>query len=786
MILLLSSALAWQSECFTGQPDPDHAGHPQTCDDGYDKARNRYVWDGGIYSAVRFPEHAIIFDLSADKSGVPTGVFEDFTVDTFIKPTELGVDDFTSIRPRRQGIEEKYTRTLRASEMAQLPDMSYSLWDWAMGNEVCPLGELDVQTCHTFEKHMGGLNSSHFVPQSQGFYAWYHQLALERADQCLQAHDAMEGLYEDRPDLEDYVLACEKSAMVIEAVGQHYLQDSWSSGHMWERWGSPELAVWFDAADGDTGKALGRAMLVALFSGSWHGVKGVLEDPKSKVQNGFLGFVTPDTWDDPMCAPATEDSAVRYIGVDGAPHDMVGDLFFALTGGDPYDTQNFDLLSCASSGIREVYEATGQAHEPIGALAPGVDQADPTSERCFGQRATNQSLALGAEVHYGEAPDQSAVPFALNTVIWSLAKAQYKGEGDVDLDGMKEQFRAEAAAHVAWVQAAALHDQDETDGAQGFLYRPEEDRTLMDVRPNGAYAVLDGTEPSSWVDPGLPWDLGTDQGEALSLAFADASAWGRCDQMDVESLESLRHPSWPEVPTDEDLAIRDQCRQLVDPFLRVGTSGDHHAADKQPLCHFAGGDTFVYSGHADYGEVGREQALDGWCAKELLEDGGFEQRSGWTVDYNADILSGVNTLVPYNGSQMLDLYLTPDASAAFGRAYQYLDEDLGEGSWELQFMWRVWTSWYPCKSWGDPWAVARVDGVDIGEVEIAVFDLANTLWCEDLVPHSGGRYKSEWTQATLAFEGPVEEPVISFIMGTGTGTDDHHLLIDDVKLVRAD
>ena len=304
----------------------------------------------------------------------------------------------------------------------------------------------------------------------------------------------------------------------------------------------------------------------------------------------------------------------------------------------------------------------------------------------------------------------------------------------------------------------------------------------------GEYAVLDGSKPATWADPGLPWDVSTEEGEALSLAFADASAWGRCDQLAVEDLEALRHPSWPEVPGEQDLAVRDQCRQLVDPFLRVGTGGDHFAAGKQPLCHFAGAGTFVYSGHADYEAVSREEALDGWCAKELLEDGGFEQRSGWTVDYNADILSGVNTFIPYAGSQMLDLYLTPDAGAAFGQAYQYLDEDLGEGSWELRFMWRVWTSWYDCKSWGDPWAVARVDSIDIGEVEVAVFDLANTLWCgeEILQEHSGGRYKSEWTEAVLPFEGPVEQPVVSFIMGTGSGTNDHHLLIDDVKLVRAD
>ena len=101
--------------------------------------------------------------------------------------------------------------------------------------------------------------------------------------------------------------------------------------------------------------------------------------------------------------------------------------------------------------------------------------------------------------------------------------------------------------------------------------------------------------------------------------------------------------------------------------------------------------------------------------------------------------------------------------------------------WMLSFHWRVWTSW-ECTSWGDPWAVARVDSVDIGEVEVEVFSLDNTLWCNDLEQHSGGLYKSEWVEATLTFDGPVEQPVISFIGGTGSGTKDHHLLIDNVRL----
>ena len=42
---------------------------------------------------------------------------------------------------------------------------------------------------------------------------------------------------------------------VLEAVGQHFLQDAWSMGHMWERWGGPEFGqnvFMMNPASGDT------------------------------------------------------------------------------------------------------------------------------------------------------------------------------------------------------------------------------------------------------------------------------------------------------------------------------------------------------------------------------------------------------------------------------------------------------------------------------------------------------------------------------------------------------
>ena len=101
-------------------------------------------------------------------------------------------------------------------------------------------------------------------------------------------------------------------------------------------------------------------------------------------------------------------------------------------------------------------------------------------------------------------------------------------------------------------------------------------------------------------------------------------------------------------------------------------------------------------------------------------------------------------------------------------------------------MWRVWTSHDGgCVDWL-PWAVARVDRVDTGQNEVAVYEVDHNSWCEDLEFHAGGQWKNDWTEASLSFSGPVEDPVISFIGGTGSGTQLHHLLIDEVKLVKGD
>jgi hypothetical protein len=207
--------------------------------------------------------------------------------------TPLG---YPTVQPYAFGFTERFAeREYTPGEMTQLPDLSYSLHDWVLGNEFCPIGEIDVRACHAFASHMGTLNSSHFLPQAERFFHHYHDLALERADACREMRELFNG------DFEEFIQQCDQQAFTFESIGHHYLQDAWSMGHMWSRWGGPNPHD-FGGADWRE-----RALLVALSAGLIHGSKGVLQELVDSFE--FLkkvedpGIITHPDIRDAMCAP---------------------------------------------------------------------------------------------------------------------------------------------------------------------------------------------------------------------------------------------------------------------------------------------------------------------------------------------------------------------------------------------------------------------------------------------------------------------------------------------------
>jgi hypothetical protein len=102
------------------------------------------------------------------------------------------------------------TRGIFIPELAQLPDQSYSVWDWAAGNEVCPIQGLDspdglnvyssqgatkydVNNCHDFGRLMGPLNANHFKPGNQAFYHYCRKLFHLRQGVRRDVHDLRAG-----------------------------------------------------------------------------------------------------------------------------------------------------------------------------------------------------------------------------------------------------------------------------------------------------------------------------------------------------------------------------------------------------------------------------------------------------------------------------------------------------------------------------------------------------------------------------------------------------------------
>lgn len=578
LLALLGTASAFDSVC--------HRPDGTVCDYGYEPPRNRWLNADS--------EHVIIFGDAFALSGLPAGLNDAITLRTYASDTTL-VGDVTgdshaSVAPVRSGAQTVQSRAMTPAEFAALPDFSFSLYDWITGNEGCdPYTDTGDERCHQFQTHMGALNSSHFLPQSRRFYEHYHLLAMSRAAECAGVEDliaASDPAATAR--FESVFLACEAEALVLEAVGQHYLQDAWSSGHMWERWGGPELS--------DFSEGLTAAIVIGSTSGLIHGAKAVVEEK--------LGIRT----DDPLCAP---DSAVRYLDADSDTEQRGGgDLFWDSHLSDPADPtfgpQTRALFGCTINGMREVYDQTNQHHGLlVDADATQADLSrDPLGDACWDQRATNEAMAKGFQLHVGELPGtlplmsdplfirviSGLVPFApLTDAFPGLSLL-----GIFQLD----QYHYEVGRAFVSANFYGLVQPDGTDMASGGM------GDLLGARPNGAYergGTSDaGGLPADYVDPLLPWGLADEpdgRAAALHLGFSLAHAADRCTDLDASDLEALRDEVAAEKGTSAYAAACGLCTQMAYPLIRIGSSAADYDLEREPICGYTDpGADFVYTG----------------------------------------------------------------------------------------------------------------------------------------------------------------------------------------------
>jgi len=310
-------------------------------------------------------------------------------------------------------------------QFSGIPDYSYALYDWINKNTLCPAdipeGEPFRDRCHLFRGWMGALNANHFGSQATTFYHHLHALALNLAHNAQRLRKKFGNDATALAAYGDYV----REAMAVEGYAQHFLQDRWSMGHMWERWNASDFGA-LPYKDFPTN------MEIAAASGLLHGSEGVTGMPDAmssplvniKKVNMIAGIFQNKDWDYvlPTWRHHLSDTDREILGGDikssrempGAGDERLADVldhrfgeeYKDLIGRDfAYEVgeQKKQMLRCFMAGWVEVIRGFG--HHPDGGF--GIDRAKPKagitgfSDRefmqngCFDAWATNRTMVLG-------------------------------------------------------------------------------------------------------------------------------------------------------------------------------------------------------------------------------------------------------------------------------------------------------------------------------------------------------------------------------------------------------
>lgn len=296
------------------------------------------------------------------------------------------------------------------AHFTELPDYSYAIHDWLNKNETCPALPSRDPKCHVFATGwLGALNAPHFGTQAERMYKRHHGIALDLAARA----EYLRGQLTDteRRAYEDVLKEAELEALVYEGYAQHFLQDRWAMGHMWERWNGGDFA---QASSTNVWVNLGIGAIAGLI----HGAEAVINDRGRDGPVPLRGVINSA---DPMSSPIVADGAsqpmrwrhtaragdVTYPGVgDERFNDMqtgnVGAGYGDVTGDVPLDVAyQFDsMMACSKAGWAEVIRTFGENDGGYGsqqvrlaADAPGFEIGEQLD--CWDMWATNESLYLG-------------------------------------------------------------------------------------------------------------------------------------------------------------------------------------------------------------------------------------------------------------------------------------------------------------------------------------------------------------------------------------------------------
>lgn len=416
-----------------------------------------------------------------------------------------------------------------------LPDYSYGLYDWLNKNTTCPAfadGNY-AGRCHEFMGWLGALNSVHFGSQAAEMYAHHHRNALALAVRAREMRQSMTDAERDLYD--DELREAELLALAYEGYAQHFLQDRWSMGHMWERWDAPDPQ--------QEPVTLPAHLGIGALSGLIHGSEALINDHRWME---FL-LTRADSMSSPVAGPGSASIPMNYRHVHegrvGEVTPGIGDERFqdalnnrfSLSSYDPdradqslnVRTQIGGLMRCASAGWTEVIRELGQENDGgfgvygahISSSAPDfavIDQDD-----CWNMWATNESMMIGL---LGPNAGQSLALIAAT----DFAIPDQGPESGVGPAGVVVGGRAEL---VAYAGRLWLYGRDDPNGTQvargemtsfaqslGSLFGQGErlnPNTIWGFQEGGSYDLPDYAEPIGLITEG-------DSGPVTVLAEHDA------------------------------------------------------------------------------------------------------------------------------------------------------------------------------------------------------------------------------------------------------------------------
>ncbi len=450
-----------------------------------------------------------------------------------------------------------------------LPDYSFALYDWLNKNTTCPAFQDSDYTwrCHEFIGWLGGLNSVHFGSQATEMYAHHHRNALALATRAREMREAMTD--PERALYADELKEAELLALAYEGYAQHFLQDRWAIGHMWERWDAPDPQ--------QMPVSLPQHVLIGGLSGLIHGAEALVN--QHSWMELFLSRA--DQMSSPR--PGPDNIAIpmeyRHVRDDGAgpATPAIGDERFQDALDNNFSLSSYDadapdqalhvptqlaaLRECAGAGWAEVIRALGPneaggfgAYQaPLSASAPDfsvIDRGD-----CWNMWATNESMMIGL---LGPNPDRA---IALISVADFYVAMEGLGAPETHLTGAVR-ASSDRVELVTYATRLWLYGREQPEGTQvargemvsyahslssllgeEALFNPN---TLWRFQEGGSYSLPSYVEPVGLVVEGdgspvapLPdVDVRGRDIQTLFGAFTGAQSDYWCENRDV--LQALR------------------------------------------------------------------------------------------------------------------------------------------------------------------------------------------------------------------------------------------------------